>query len=126
NPEVLESRPIADVGRGLQGVSPGLTITTASGQIGENPLIRLRGVVGSLGSSGGSQPLILVDNVEVTSLHDINPEDIQDISVLKDAASDSIYGSRGAWGVILITTKNGKRNSAPTFSYSNNFSWSTP
>ncbi len=126
NPEVLESRPIADVGRGLQGVSPGLTITTASGQIGENPLIRLRGAVGSLGTSGGSQPLILVDNVEVTSLQDINPEDIQDISVLKDAASTSIYGSRGAWGVILITTKNGKRNSAPTISYSNNFSWSTP
>lgn len=126
NPEVLESRPIADVGRGLQGASPGLTITTASGQIGENPLIRLRGAVGSLGTSGGSEPLILVDNVEVTSLQDINPEDIKDISVLKDAASTSIYGSRGAWGVILITTKGGKRNSAPTISYSNNFSWSTP
>src|SRR5699024_2580254 len=106
--------------------SPGLTITAPSGQIGENPIIKLRGMTGTLGTGGGAQPLILVDNVEVTSLQDINPEDIQDISVLKDAASTSIYGSRGAWGVILITTKNGKRNSSPSISYSNNFSWSTP
>src|SRR5699024_5429405 len=126
DPEILDSRPIADVGRGLQGASPGLTITTPSGQIGENPTIKLRGMTGTLGTGGGAQPLILVDNVEVTSLQDINPEDIKDISILKDAASTSIYGARGAWGVILITTKEGRRNSAPTISYSNNFSWSTP
>lgn len=126
DPEILDSRPIADVGRGLQGTTPGLTITAPSGQIGVNPTIKLRGMAGTLGTTGGAQPLILVDNVEVTSLQDINPEDIQDISVLKDASSTSIYGSRGAWGVILITTKNGKRNSAPSISYSNNFSWSTP
>src|SRR5699024_4236020 len=124
--DVLESRPITDVGRGLQGVSPGLTITTPSGQIGENPTIKLRGTVGTLGTGGGAEPLILVDNVEVTSLQDVNPEDIKDISVLKDAASTSIYGSRGAWGVILITTKSGKRDEAPTISYSTNFSWETP
>lgn len=124
--DVLESRPISDVGRGLQGASPGLTITAPSGQIGENPLIKLRGEVGTLGTEGGAEPLILVDNVEVTSLQDVNPEDIKDISVLKDAASTSIYGSRGAWGVILITTKSGKRNEAPTITYSNNFSWNTP
>ncbi|WP_445734274.1 SusC/RagA family TonB-linked outer membrane protein [Mariniflexile sp.] len=124
--EVLESRPITDVARGLQGVTPGLTITAPSGQIGANPAIRLRGAVGTLGTGGGAQPLILVDNVEVTDLQGINPEDIKDISVLKDAASTSIYGARAAWGVILITTKDGKRNTAPTISYSNNFSWAKP
>ncbi|MCX2679264.1 TonB-dependent receptor [Galbibacter sp. EGI 63066] len=124
--KVLESRPITDVGRGLQGTTPGLTILSPSGQIGQNPTIRLRGNVGTLGTSGGAQPLILVDNVEIPNLQSINPEDIQDISVLKDAASTSIYGARGAWGVILITTKNGRREKAPSISYSNNFSWATP
>ncbi|MAM19867.1 MAG: TonB-dependent receptor [Christiangramia sp.] len=124
--EVLDSRPITDVGRGLQGTSPGLTITSPSGQIGENPSITLRGSVGTLGTGGGAEPLILVDNVEVPNLQAINPQDIENISVLKDAASTSIYGARGAWGVILITTKTGKKNQVPTVTYSNNFSWSTP
>ncbi|ADY28579.1 MULTISPECIES: SusC/RagA family TonB-linked outer membrane protein [Cellulophaga] len=124
--DVLASRPITDVARGLQGVTPGLTITTPSGQIGTNPTIKLRGNVGTLGTGGGAQPLILVDNVEIPSLQSINPEDIDEISVLKDAASTSIYGARGAWGVILITTKKGRRNQAPSISYSNNFSWATP
>ncbi|GGW30846.1 carboxypeptidase-like regulatory domain-containing protein [Arenibacter certesii] len=124
--EVLTSRPITDVARGLQGATPGLTITSPSGQIGENPTIKLRGSVGTLGTGGGAQPLILVDNVEIPSLQSINPEDIEEISVLKDAASTSIYGSRGAWGVILITTKKGRKNRAPSVNYSNNFSWATP
>lgn len=124
--EVLDSRPITDVARGLQGTSPGLTITSPSGQIGQNPSIKLRGAVGTLGNDGGATPLILVDNVEVPDLQSINPQDIENISVLKDAASTSIYGARGAWGVILITTKNGKKNQAPTINYSNNFSWATP
>ncbi|SDS36550.1 TonB-dependent receptor [Gramella sp. MAR_2010_147] len=124
--EVLESRPITDVGRGLQGTSPGLTITSPTGQIGENPTIKLRGSVGTLGTGGGAEPLILVDNVEVSNLQAINPQDIESISVLKDAASTSIYGARGAWGVILITTKNGSKNRVPSVTYSNNFAWSTP
>jgi TonB-linked SusC/RagA family outer membrane protein len=124
--KVLESRPITDVARGLQGTTPGLTITTPSGQIGKDPTIRLRGTVGTLSNSGGAQPLILVDNVEIPSLQLVNPEDIESISVLKDAASSSIYGSRAAWGVILITTKKGKKGEAPKFKYSNNFSFATP
>ncbi|RDV13246.1 TonB-dependent receptor [Pontibacter diazotrophicus] len=124
--KVLESRPITDVARGLQGTTPGLTITTASGAIGQNPDIRLRGMAGTLSNSSGAQPLILVDNVEISSLQMVNPEDIESISVLKDAASASIYGARGAFGVILITTKTGKRNSPAKVSYSNNFSWSAP
>ncbi|MCH7411028.1 TonB-dependent receptor [Belliella sp. DSM 111904] len=124
--EVLASRPITDVGRGLQGTVPGLTITSPSGQIGQNPNIRLRGMTGTLSNSAGAQPLILVDNVEIESLQLINPEDIESISVLKDAAASSIYGSRAAWGVILVTTKTGAKGDKPRVSYSNNFSWNTP
>ncbi len=124
--KVLESRPIADVARGLQGTVPGLTITTPSGQIGSAPVIKLRGNSGTLVGNGGAQPLILVDNVEVPDLQLVNPDDIETISVLKDAASASIYGSRAAWGVILITTKGGKRGAPNRVTYSNNFSWSTP
>jgi TonB-linked SusC/RagA family outer membrane protein len=124
--KVLEARPITDVARGLQGTTPGLTITSPTGEIGKNPTIKLRGATGTLGTSGGAQPLILVDNVEVPNLQMINPEDIESISVLKDAASTSIYGSRAAWGVILITTKKGKKSSKPKITYSNNFSWATP
>ncbi|MEO6869625.1 MAG: TonB-dependent receptor plug domain-containing protein, partial [Ginsengibacter sp.] len=100
--KVLGSRPITDVARGLQGAVPGLTITTPNGEIGTNPTIRLRGVTGSLNAPGGAQPLILVDNVELPDLNLINPQDIESVSVLKDAASTSIYGSRAAWGVVLI------------------------
>ncbi|MGV3505099.1 MAG: SusC/RagA family TonB-linked outer membrane protein [Adhaeribacter sp.] len=124
--KVFESRPITDVGRGLQGTTPGLTITTPSGQIGGNPSIKLRGMTGSLGTSGAGSPLILVDNVEVSSLNAINPEDIESMSVLKDGASASIYGPRASFGVILIVTKSGKRGAPAKVNYSNNFSWSTP
>lgn len=120
----LEARPINDVGRGLQGTVAGLTIRTPSGDIGSVADIRLRGMSGSLNGSG-AKPLILVDNVEVPDLKMINPDDIESISVLKDAASTSIYGARATWGVILVTTKSGKKGKT-TVSYSNNFSFSTP
>lgn len=122
----LGTRPITDLARGLQGGVPGLTITTPSGELGKNPLIRLRGITGSLNSPNGAQPLILVDNVEVQNLQMINPEDIEAISVLKDAASTSIYGTRAAWGVILITTKSGKKGAPTRVSYTNNFGFSQP
>ncbi|MFA6083983.1 SusC/RagA family TonB-linked outer membrane protein [Mucilaginibacter sp.] len=125
--KVLQSRPITDVARGLQGVVPGLTITTATGDLGTDPKIRLRGLVGSINTgAAGAAPLILVDNVEIPSLQLINPDDIESISVLKDAASASIYGTRAAFGVILITTKTGKRNGTNRITYSNNFAWSSP
>lgn len=124
--EQLGSRPITDVARGLQGSVPGLTITTPSGDIGTNPSITLRGLSGSLNGSG-AKPLILVDNVELSDLRLINPNDIESISVLKDAASASIYGTRGAWGVVLITTKSGKRGADKNqISYNNGFSFSQP
>ncbi len=124
--KAVASRPITDVAKALQGVTPGLSITNKIGGVGTESTIKLRGSVGSLSASGGTAPLILVDNVEVPSLNLVNPDDIATISVLKDAASSSIYGTRAAWGVILITTKQGKKDDRVTVSYSNNFAWSTP
>lgn len=123
--DVLGSRPTTDVARALQGAVPGLTITSASGALGTNPSIRLRSMSGSL-NGGGAQPLILLDNVEITDLQSVNPEDIEAISVLKDAASASIYGTRAAWGVILITSKSGKKGVPNRVTYSNNLSVATP
>ena len=121
--ETLGSRPIADVGRGLQGAVPGLTVTIPSGEVGSDPTMKIRGQVGSLVTGSSSAPLLLVDNVEVPSIQMINPDDIESISVLKDAASASIYGSKAAFGVILITTKRGAKTESLTVTYSNNFSW---
>ena len=103
----LESRPIADVGRGLQGATPGLNVRVANAEVGSEPIMKIRGQVGS--AQGGSSPLILMDNVEIPSINLINPDDIESISILKDAASASIYGAKAAFGVILITTKKGNK-----------------
>ncbi|MDR3287538.1 MAG: SusC/RagA family TonB-linked outer membrane protein [Prevotellaceae bacterium] len=119
--KTLDSRPIADVGRGLQGVSPGLSVSLPSGEVGSDPRIRIRGYVGSV--NGGSSPLILLDNVEIPSIQLINPDDIESISILKDAASASIYGSKASFGVILITSKKGSKTDKVTVNYNNNFSW---
>ncbi len=122
--ETLDSRPTGDVARSLQGSVPGLTIQVGSGEIGTDPSIRIRGQVGSV--QGSSAPLILLDNVEIPSLMYVNPDDIESISVLKDAASASIYGSKGAFGVILVTSKKGSKAHKITVSYSNNFAWQNP
>ncbi len=119
--KTLEARPIADVGRGLQGVTPGLNVRIPSGEIGSDPLLRIRGQFGSF--QGSSAPLILMDNVEIPSIQMLNPDDIESISILKDAASTSIYGSKGAFGVILIKTKRGATKESVNVSYSTNFSW---
>jgi len=120
----LEGRPIADVGRGIQGVTPGLTVTVPSGEVGSDPRIKIRGAVASLQASG--DPLILLDNVEIPSIQYVNPDDIESITVLKDAASSSIYGAKAAFGVILITTKTGAKGEKIDISYSNNFSFQNP
>lgn len=120
----LESRPIADVGRGLQGLVPGLSVRIPSGEVGSDPLMRIRGFIGSI--EGSSEPLILVDNVEIPSIQMINPNDIESVTVLKDAASSSIYGSKAAFGVILITTKKGSATEGISLNYSNNLSWQNP
>src|SRR3712207_3776183 len=124
--EAIASRPVTDAAKALQGITPGLTITNKIGGVGTESTIKLRGSIGSLSATEGTSPLILVDNVEVPNLNVINPDDIETISVLKDAASASIYGTRAAWGVILITTKQGKKNNKVSVTYSNNFAWNTP
>lgn len=120
----MESRPQQDVTRALQGAVPGLTITTASGGISQDSEIKIRGV-GSLSNSQNSAPLIVVDGVPTDDLNFINPEDIAEISVLKDAASSAIYGARAAFGVILITTKEASRQDRVSVKYENNFSWNS-
>lgn len=122
--KTLDSRPIADIGRGLQGSVPGMNITIPTGEVGSDPLIKIRGQIGSI--DGKNNPLILLDNVEIPSIQMVNPNDVQSISVLKDAASSSIYGSKAAFGVILITTKSGAQSQKFEVSYSNNFSWQDP
>ena len=122
--KTLESRPIVDVGRALQGTTPGLTITTTSGVLGGDPTIRIRSNYASLGQ-GSAAPLILVDNVEIPSLSYINPNDIESISTLKDASSTAIYGARAANGAILITTKKGSKDGKTRVTYSSNLSWAT-
>ncbi len=121
----LESRPVTDVGRALQGSTPGLMITTTSGAIGGSPNIKIRGMVSTIGGGSGN-PLIMVDNVEVPNLSYVNPDDIESISVLKDASTTAIYGARAAFGAVLITTKKGSKDGKVKVSYSNNFSWATP
>lgn len=117
----LDSRPISDVSRGLQGTTPGLSITIPTAEVGTDPNIRIRGQIASI--QGSSSPLILLDNVEIPSLGLVNPDDIESITVLKDAAASSIYGSKAAFGVILINTKKGAKADQITVSYSGNVAW---
>lgn len=101
----LENRPIQNVSSGLQGLMPGVTITGTNGAPGQDAgKIRVRGI-GTLNEAG---PYILVDGIETGTLSAVDPNDIESISVLKDAASAAIYGSKAANGVVLITTKRGK------------------
>ena len=116
----LKNRPIADVGRGLQGTIPGLSVTVGNGEIGSDPTMKIRGQLASI--NGTSSPLILLDNVEIPSIQMVNPDDIESISVLKDAAASSIYGAKAAFGVVLITTKKGAKNESVNIQYSTNFS----
>ena len=119
--KTLDGRAIADAGQGLQGTTPGLSIFFPSAEVGNDPTIRIRGQFASF--QGTSNPLILLDNVEIPSLSLVNPDDIESISVLKDASSTSIYGAKGAFGVILIATKKGAKTETTNISYSGNVSW---
>ncbi len=107
NKEVIEDRPVTSFQKALQGTTTGLQVTTSSGQPGAGSTVRIRGI-GSLSAS--SAPLYVLDGVPMSgSLSDLNPNDIESITVLKDAAAASLYGSRAANGVIIVTTKQGKK-----------------
>lgn len=119
--EILGDRPVTSVSDALLGAMPGLQVTGTSGQPGSEMSFNIRGT----NSINGGNPLVLVDNVEM-DINMLNPEDIESVTVLKDAAASAIYGARAAFGVILVTTKKGNTDSSVSVNYSNNFSFSRP
>ncbi|MDE5629553.1 MAG: TonB-dependent receptor [Muribaculaceae bacterium] len=120
---VMDGRSTADVTKALQGAVPGLTITNSDGGINSTASIKIRGT-GTLSNGQASAPLIVVDGVVSEDISFLNPDDIAEISVLKDAASASIYGTRAAFGVVLITTKNPSTQDRVSVKYSNNIGFS--
>lgn len=119
--KLLNDRPIQNVSSALQGLMPGVTITSNGGRPGQDGAkIRVRGV----GTLNNADPYVLVDGIE-TDLDTVDPNDIESISVLKDAASAAIYGSKASNGVILITTKRGKEGK-PTVRYTGNVGFQKP
>lgn len=122
--EQLDNRPAAQTSQLLQGQAPSMMIsmTDRGSEPGAAQNIAIRGT-GSL--SGNTKPLVLVDGVE-TDMNLIDPSTIESVSILKDASASAIYGSRGAFGVILITTKQGKMNQPMRVSYSNITSYKQP
>lgn len=119
--EALGDRPLSNIAVALQGAVPGLRIDTNTSTPGSSPTFNIRGTT----SINGGSPLVLVNNVPM-DINLIDPQEIESVSILKDAASTAIYGARAAYGVILITTKQGKKDTKPAFNYNNNFSFSTP
>ena len=120
----LASRPVSNVTQALQGVVPGMNFNYGGegAKVGSTMSINIRGV-GTLNENDSkASPLILIDGME-GDMNMLNPNDIENISVLKDAAAASIYGSRAPYGVVLITTKKGKEGRA-TVNYNNSFRWS--
>ena len=118
--KVLASRPIVNLGQGLQGTIPNLNVTTSS-QPGKGSSFNVRGET----SINGGSPLVLVDGVQMDP-NLINPQDVASVSVLKDAASASIYGARAAYGVILITTKGGRKDTPTRVSFDASVSFNSP
>ena len=121
--EQITSRSLTNVSSGLQGLVPGLTVSQASGMAGNNSAsLTIRG----LGTVNNADPLIVVDDMPDVDINRLNMNDIESISILKDAASSSVYGSRGANGVILIRTKSGKGQNKTTVNFSGNYAWEVP
>ena len=116
----IQGKPVSNSYQALQGESPGLIIQNTTSRPGSVPQINIRGV----STINGNTPLIVVDGV-IGSLNNVNPNNIESISVLKDAASSAIYGSRAANGVILVTTKKGK-SGKPVFQYQGSYGVQTP
>lgn len=120
--ETLGNRPITNAGAGLQGWIPNLNISSVDGQTGTGSNFNVRGFTNI---SGSGSPLILVDGVRM-GVNAINPTDIQSVTVLKDAASAAVYGSQASFGVILITTKRGRKNEKIQMNFTSNWSLNTP
>src|SRR5690606_34470418 len=118
--EVFQNRPIINLAQGLQGAIPNLNISFGDGQLNRGGTFNLRGFT----SINGGAPLILIDGTP-GDINLLNPEDVESVTVLKDASSAAIYGARAAFGVILVTTKKGQ-SGRPQIRYTNNFGTGSP
>lgn len=118
----LAGKPVMSTAQALAGLAPGISIVQNSGRPGAGASLKIRGT--GTYSSAGNDPLVLIDGLS-GSIDDVDPNDIQSISFLKDAASAAIYGNRAANGVILIETKNGSQGKT-TITYNNSFGWQRP
>ncbi len=123
--KMLESRPVNNVTQALQGAVAGMNFSVGAGggQLDNSLNFNIRGA-GTIGAGSKAAPLVLIDGVE-GDLNSLNPSDVKSISVLKDAASSSIYGSRAAFGVVLVTTKSGREGDI-VVNYSSNYRVSSP
>lgn len=120
--ETLQNRPLKSIADGLQGLVAGLNVQAPSGAPEAKLNLNIRGFTG-FGTS--ASPLILVDGIE-RDISDINPNDVESVSVLKDGAASAIYGSRAPFGIVMITTKNGKNNESVKINYSSNYRFGSP
>ena len=118
----IESKPVTNTLQALQGEAANLIIQQSSFDPGSGVNINIRG----LGTLGNNTPLIVIDGIIGGNINTINPNDVASITVLKDAGSAAIYGSRAANGVLLVTTKAGRRNQKSTLSYNGNVGWQNP
>lgn len=127
--EKFENRPVSNIGQALQGVVPNLNIGISDGSPNTVPSFNVRGgTTISGGAVSNGAPLILVDGVDVspTLLNQMNPNDIESMSVIKDASAAAIYGTKAAFGVVLITTKSGQFGQKGHITYSYDISWDKP
>jgi TonB-linked SusC/RagA family outer membrane protein len=120
--KIIEGRPVANLSQALQGVSPNLIIQQRNFEPGQGVNLNIRG----LGTLGDNTPLVVIDGIMGGDINLINPNDIESVSILKDAGTAAIYGSRSANGVILITTKKGKKNEKATIAYSGMYGVQSP
>lgn len=118
----IENKPVLNTLQALQGEAPNLIIQQSQLNPGSNVSINIRGV----GTLGNNDPLVVIDGIIGGNINTLNPNDIASVSVLKDAGSAAIYGSRAANGVLLVTTKSGKLNQKPSLSYNSSFGLQDP
>ncbi|GAA3600552.1 TonB-dependent receptor [Flavivirga amylovorans] len=110
----IDKTQVPSLAQAIQGRAAGIAVSKTSGQPGSTPTVRIRGI----GTVNNADPLYIVDGVPINNIANINFSDAESVEVLKDASATAIYGSRAANGVILVTTKKGKKNKAPLISYS--------
>lgn len=118
--EIARLNPTTSIDNALQGLASGVSVTAQNGKPGQNAFVRIRGI-GSINAS--SAPLYIIDGIVAPNLNTVNPNDVENVSVLKDAATASKYGSRAANGVIIITTKSGSRKKQATISVNSRFGY---